>query len=111
MRNPIQETDEDSEQEISAETGPNRQMLDEFREYCDTHSDAFLPFTRAQKTSIRLLATLKMKKSPLNTFLKLFSHLLIGALEICRYRFEFNVFIHVLILYTPDQHSATGEFG
>ena len=60
--------EEDSDEESCGDSLPNVQMLEEFRQYCDNYSDAFLPFTRAQQTSIRLLATLKMKKAPLNTF-------------------------------------------
>ena len=60
--------EEDSDKEPCAHSLPNTLMLEEFREYCNNYSDAFIPFTRAQKTSIRLLATLKMKKAPLNTF-------------------------------------------
>ena len=60
--------EEDQDAKPCGRTLPITEMRDEFRDYCDNYSDAFLPFTRAQKTSIRLLATLKMKKAPLNTF-------------------------------------------
>ena len=67
--NYCEDTDaEDSDQEIGGKLRPNTQMLQEFREYCNSYPDAFVSFTRAQKTSIRLLATLKMKKAPLNAF-------------------------------------------
>ena len=60
--------EEDQDAKPCGRTLPITEMRDEFRDYCVNYSDAFLPFTRAQKTSIRLLATLKMKKAPLNTF-------------------------------------------
>ena len=67
--NYYEDTDEeDSDQELGGKLRPNTQMLQEFREYCNSYPDAFMSFTRAQKTSIRLLATLKMKKAPLNAF-------------------------------------------
>ena len=60
--------DDDEEDEEPGVRQPTTQMLDEFREYCDTYPRAYLHFSRAQRTSIRLLATLKKKKAPLNTF-------------------------------------------
>ena len=53
---------------IAERPPPNTKMLAAFRQYCETHSHKFLPLTEAQKTSIRLLATLKRKKAPLNAF-------------------------------------------
>ena len=53
---------------IDEVASPNTEMLSKFREYCDTHSHCFLPLTKADRTSIRLLYTLKKKKSPLNAY-------------------------------------------
>ena len=72
----IQDTDEEEEPtessaddaSIAQEGSPNTEMLSNFREYCDTHPQQFLPLTKAEKTSIRLLATLKRKKAPLNAY-------------------------------------------
>ena len=44
---------------IAERPPPNTKMLAAFRQYCKTHPHKFLPLTKAQKTSIRLLATLK----------------------------------------------------
>lgn len=65
-----EESTESSVEDANTNDGPppNTEMLAKFREYCDTHPDKFLPLTKAQKTSIRLLATLKRKKAPLNAY-------------------------------------------
>jgi len=45
---------------------PNRSMLQGFRDYCDSHEDNYLRLKEGDKTSIRLMAALKLKKAPLN---------------------------------------------
>ena len=62
------EEEEDMDGKPHGKPLPISNMIEEFREYCDAYPRTFLPFTREQITSIRLLATLKMKKAPLNTF-------------------------------------------
>ena len=52
----------------AAEPEPNTQMMEEFAEFVDKHSDNHLRLTNAEKTSIRLLDVLKRKKTPLNAF-------------------------------------------
>ena len=70
------DTDDESEsseslaEDTSIDAGPppNTEMLAQFREYCDTHSHYFLPLSKADRTSIRLLVTLRKKKAPLNAY-------------------------------------------
>ena len=50
---------------------PNTEMLATFKAFCDTHSHHFLPFSKAETTSIKLLHTLKRKKAPLNAYQEL----------------------------------------
>ena len=62
------EDEEDPDEKPQGVRQPNTQMLDKFRECCDTCPRAHMHFSRAQRTSIRPLATLKKKKAPLNAF-------------------------------------------
>ena len=50
---------------------PNRNMLDAFQGYCRKQTTPYVPLTKAEKTSIRLLATLKRKKTPMNAYREL----------------------------------------
>ena len=64
-----EETDDDKDlDQFTPELMPNLDMLSGFQAYCDTHSHYFLPLTRSDRTSIRLLDSLKRKKAPLNAF-------------------------------------------
>ena len=62
--------EEDANQEAqSVETpAPNSEMLDQFKAFCNTHSYHFLPLSKAERTSIKLLDSLKRKKAPLNAY-------------------------------------------
>ena len=64
------ESSEPRAEDTSTDEGPspNTEMLAQFREYCDTHSHYFLPLSKADRTSIRLLFTLRKKKAPLNAY-------------------------------------------
>ena len=66
-------TDEEMD-DTSVEEGaqePNRTMLKEFRDYCEGHYDQFLWLKEGDKTSIRLMNCLKLKKAPLNAYKEL----------------------------------------
>ena len=69
------ECDNDSEVEMDADLGvkpaANTHSLDEFKEYCSSHSNRYLPLTKEEVTSIRLLDCLKRKKAPLNAYQEL----------------------------------------
>lgn len=59
--------DWNNDQVINAE--PNTQMRDDFRAFCaNSHENNMLQLTKVQLRSIKLLHTLKQKKSPLNGF-------------------------------------------
>ena len=57
--------DSDATDEESIE--PNTQMLDEFREYCE-QAKHFVPLTKEQVISVRLLDLLRRKKTSLNAY-------------------------------------------
>ena len=48
--------------------GPNPQLLEAFREFCEEHGDTFLDLTSEEESSIRLMDILMRKKAPLNAF-------------------------------------------
>ena len=52
-------------------TEPNRTMLQDFRAYCDGHYEHYLRLKEGDKTSIRLMNSLKLKKAPLNAYKEL----------------------------------------
>ena len=62
--------DEDAEEddEDKKKAAPNTQMLTEFRAFCDTHSYNFLPLSREEVASIKLLNALKCQKAPLHAY-------------------------------------------
>ena len=62
--------DEESMLEESAQDSPpNRQKLREFRSFCRDHHYNFLPNLKKQEiTSLKLMATLRRKKTPLNAY-------------------------------------------
>jgi len=52
--------------------GPNRQYIEAFREFCNTHEKKFLPsLTNPEMTAVKLMDVLKRKKAPLNAYQEL----------------------------------------
>ena len=51
--------------------GTNTAKLSEFQEYCEGHFEAFLPLTKEDIASIRLMDALRRKKAPLNAYSEL----------------------------------------
>lgn len=63
----VLDPDHNHDRQINVE--PNTQMRDEFRAYCNNARDHFLDeLTQVQGRSVRLLAMLKRKKAPLDTY-------------------------------------------
>ena len=61
--------DEDGDaDETSKMPAPDTEMLKQFKEFCDSHADQFMPFRKEDKAAIRLLHTLKRKRAPLNAY-------------------------------------------
>ena len=48
--------------------GPNPQLLEAFREFCEDHDENFHDLTTEEESSIRLMDILMRKKAPLNAF-------------------------------------------
>lgn len=63
----VSEAEEEEEEEEDC-MSPNTDMLRAFQKCCSDQSDTWAPLSPAEETSIRLLATLKKKKTPLNAF-------------------------------------------
>ena len=57
----------DQEAEDTKKPPPNRQILEDFRAYCEQHHDNFLRLTKEEKTSIKLMDVLR-RKAPLNAY-------------------------------------------
>ena len=53
--------------DVPNNTGPNTEIRKKFRAYCDEHFDNFLPLTKEEKASIKLLHAMR-KKAPLNAY-------------------------------------------
>ena len=61
----------DSGSGISGQTAtPNTEMLSKFRAYCTNHAHNFLPLSKEDITSIKLLYALKHQKTPLSAYKK-----------------------------------------
>ena len=67
-----EEEDEEDQNSLSSNenrdgnTSPDRTMLEQFHLYCTTHNEWFLPLSKEEITSIRLMDILRQKKAPLN---------------------------------------------
>ena len=67
------DTDSEDEETSLEETvevmEPNRKKLQEFRSFCDNHHEEFLPNLKKQQiTSVKLMNTLRKKKTPMNAY-------------------------------------------
>ena len=71
------EEDDEEEDEIASNgdesmdavsTSANTEMLQQFREYCNTHDHRFLPLSKEDIASIKLMDVLRRKKAPLNAY-------------------------------------------
>ncbi len=60
--------DEELDDNKKKKAPPNTEMLTKFRAFCDTHSFNFLPLSREDVTSIKLLNALKSQKAPLRAY-------------------------------------------
>ena len=60
--------DEELDDNEKKKAPPNTEMLTKFRAFCDTHSFHFLPLSREDVTSIKLLNALKSQKAPLRAY-------------------------------------------
>ena len=63
-----EDEDEEEDDEDKQRAPPNTQMLTEFGAFCDTHSHNFIPLSRQDVTSIKLLNALKSQKAPLRAY-------------------------------------------
>lgn len=52
---------------VATHEGPNTEILKKFKAYCDNHFDNFLPLTKEDKASIKLLHAIR-RKAPLNAY-------------------------------------------
>ena len=58
----------DAEAKPTSKRMPNTKMMEQFKAYCNSHRHHFLPLTKAEKTQIKLMDTLKRHKAPLGAY-------------------------------------------